>query len=328
MFEDLVRSMDDGVYVVYPEDFSTFELLDFMAPSFILAVKGDRYLVVFDPRSTTVSGFYTELSGEDDESLIEFFKGHLSQDVKVARKELEGEDPVESVKEDVQFYEEMGVKIIESNGESFVDQREFKKIVERFRMFNLISSFTKKIRYSFDNPMIAVSPGMAGMSFFTTLDTRFMIWLRNTTGIEGEKFRYAMIRIFNVVITKLARRFHYEKMNILPYEVMVIPTRSEEKLKRFFDMVEVVNNNVGDFLADNLARWVSEMTMSLDRSDILDSLKSREEFLDTIASIPDRKGVNHFKSRLVGLIESFSSQLEPMSKEVSTWMDRMLTEKA
>ncbi len=325
MFEDVVRSVEDGVYVVYPEDFSTFELLDFMAPSFVIAVKGDRYMVVFDPRSTTISGFYDELE-EEAGDMRKAFESILGRKVKVARKQIEEEDPVGSVKEDVQFYEEMGVKILEANGEPLVSRREFRKIVERFGIFNLISNFTKRIRYSFENPMIAVSPGMAGMSFFTTLDTRFMIWLRNATGIEGDKFRYAMIRIFNVVVTKLARKYHYEKMNILPYEIMIIPSRSEEKLRNFFKTVEIINDNIGDFLADNFARWVSEMNVSFDRSDILESLKSKEEFLDAIASIPDRKGVNHFKNRLVTVIDSFAGQLEPMTKEVTLWVENLLSE--
>ena len=324
MFEEIGKFNVRGVYVVHSSLFDAFELMNLMAPSFTVGIDEDKYVVAFDPRSTTVSGFFEEAEGEIADYLRKVFGDLLGMEVSVSKKSDEFvEDPIGEVSEDVEFYEGMGVVIIEKNGKVYMKKREISKTIDKFRIFTTVSEYSRKQRYSPEEVFLSVSPGMAGMSIFLTLDTRFMIWLKNETNVEGDRFRYSLIRAFNVVVTKLTRKFKYERMPMLPYEIMVIITRNLENLKRFLQSVDLINDKIKPFISEKFPEWTEGMK-SYERLDILENLKSKEEFLDSIAAIPDRKGVRVFKEKLMSLIDSFDSQLHAITRDLGNWIDELL----
>ena len=318
MFEDLVNLLGKGVYKVFSSDFEEFELIDVMAPSFLMGKEGSEYVVVFDPRSVMAGGFYEE---DDDPDVKEYFKRILDEDVKVL---VNREGSIEYLKEDVNFYQEMGTMIIEDSNKK-INESEMKKIVDRFKMFKMIAYKTREDRFSIDPNMISISPGMAGLSLFFTLDTKFMIWLRNETGLEGEKFKFSLIRIFNVVAANLARCFGYERMMILPYESLVVLNRDVEKLKRFLSTLDVVNREVREFLAENFRGMVSGVKGTT-VYEIADIFKSKDAFFEYLAALPDKKAFEHFKEKLLSSIESFSSGLGSLSDKVQKWIEERLKE--
>ena len=324
MFEGLREFNDRGVYVVHSSLFDAFELMNLMAPSFVVGVDGRDYVVAFDPRSTTVSGFFEEAKGEVADYLKKVFGELLEMEVSVSKKSEEFvEDPLREVSEDVEFYEGMGVVVIESSDTSPMKKRELSKTIDKFRIFTTVSDYSRKQRYSPEEVFLSLSPGMAGMSIFLTLDTRFMIWLKNETKVEGDRFRYALIRSFNVVVTRLTKRFKYENMPMLPYEIMIIVTRNLERLKKFLKAVDEINANVKPFLKDRFPVWTSQMK-TFQSEGYFDFLKSKEEFLDSIAAIPDKKGVESLKNRLNTLIDEFAGQLTVITKELGGWVDEIL----
>ena len=322
MFEEIARFNGKGIYVVHSSLFDTFELMNLMAPSFVIGVNKEDYLVVFDPRSATVIGFVEEANDDIGEFLKEKFEKLLGLGIRVFKKSEDTEDPVAELERDVEFYGEMGVVVMEKNGK-FPEKNTLNKLVDRFKIFNMISEYTMKQRYTPEELFLSISPGTAGMSIFITMDTRFMIWIKNETNVEGERFRYSLIRAFNVTVARLARKFKYERMPILPYENMLIINRNIKKLKSFFDAVEGVNENVKDFLKEKLPKWAADIK-TFESESFFDFMKSREDFLDSIASIPDRKGVNALKSKLIGLIEKFSAQLEVITLEMEEWLEDFL----
>ncbi len=324
MFEGLGKFKGRGVYVVHSSLFDAFELMNLMAPSFVVGIEKGNYVVAFDPRSTTVSGFFEEAKGEVADYLKKVFGELLEMEVSVSKKSDEFvEDPLREVSEDVEFYEGMGVIVMESSDTPPMRKKEVSKIVDKFRIFTTVSDYSKKQRYSPEEMFLSVSPGMAGMSVFLTLDTRFMIWLKNETKVEGDRFRYALIRSFNVVVNKLTKRFKYESMPMLPYEIMVIVTRNLERLKKFLKAVDDINTNVKPFLKDRFPIWTSQMK-TFQSEGYFDFLKSKEEFLDSIAAIPDKKGVESLKNRLNTLIDEFAGQLAVITKELGEWLNEIL----
>ncbi len=321
MFEKLSECKERGVYIVFPASFESSELLDIMAPSFVVGVGNGNYIVTFDPRSVMTSGSFEE-SGGCKNVVLELFQDALGQGLKVSFRE--DEEAVERIREDVRFYQEMGVVIVEENGKE-IKTENFEKIKDRFKMFSMIAEKARQIRYSVEPGMLSVSPGMAGLSLFLTLDTKFMIWLKNETGLEGEKFKYALIRIFNVVVSRLSRHFKYEKMFILPYESLVVLTRDVERLGRFLKAVDLVNNGLRSYLLENFGEMIAKVK-GMSGSEIADIFKSKESFYDILAAMPDRKGFEHFKEKLVGAVESFNSQLQPIGEAVDKWLEKLLEE--
>ncbi len=320
MFEKLKEIGLKGVYVIHSADFDAIELMNLMAPSFIVAVEGGKYVVVFDPRSATVMGLIDNAPEEEAKKLREIFGDLVGMELKVGKKSDGG--GIEGVLEDVDFYEGMGVVVLETD-ERTAGKRHVGKAVDRFKIFTMISKYTRDQRYSPEELFLSISPGMAGMSVFVSVDTRFMVWLKNETAVEGDKFRYSLIRAFNVVVAKIVRKFNYERMSILPYETMVIINRNVEKLQRFLRVVDVVNEKIKPYLVENFPVWISKMK-SFEKADILESIKSKEEFFDSVAAIPDRRGVEMFKSRIISAIDNFDSQLAVITKELGKWMDGIL----
>ena len=319
MFESLIRSLKDGLYRIYPAKFERHEILDMMAPSFVIAKEGNEYLFIFDPRSVTSTGLYEDKEGKD---LEKYFKDLVEEPVKVAFSDEE--NIIESMKDDLSFYEEMGVSLLEDNKNKISEHR-FKKIVERFKIFSMIAEKTKNMRYSVDANIISISPGMAGMSLFVTLDTKFMIWLRNETAIEGIKFKYSLIRVFNVIVAKLSRHFKYERMSILPYESLLMLSRDVEKVKRLLKTIDIINERARDFFVENFPKLVLNIKEST-AYDLDDIIKSKETFLENLASLPDKKAFEHFKERVLNSMEEFCRQLDPISEIVGEWMDKLLEE--
>ena len=217
----------------------------------------------------------------------------------------------------------MGVTIIESDSHGPISERELSKIADKFKMFTLVSSYTKNQRYSPEEFFLSLSPGMSGMGAFLSVEARFMIWLKNQTNVDGERFRFSLIRSFNVVVSKLAGKFGYERMSILPYETMIILTRNVEKFKKFLKALDKLNDEIKPYLVKHFPIWADSMK-AFDTIDILDTIKSKEDFLDMIASIPTTRGVNILKSKISNSIDNFNRQLSVISKDLGKWMDDLL----
>jgi len=319
MLESLVKDLKDGVYRIYPAEFEEYEILDMMAPSFVIAKEGERYLFIFDPRSVTSTGFFEDV---EKEGLKKYFEDLLGESVKVGFSE--GESIIESMKDELSFYEEMGVSLLEDS-KSKIPKHRFEKVIERFKIFSMISKKSKGIRHSAEANIISISPGMAGLSLFVTLDSKFMIWLRNETAMEGSKLKYSLIRVFNVIVAKLSRYFKYERMSILPYESLLMLSRDVEKVKRFLRTIDVVNEKARDFFVDDFPKLIPDIKESA-AHDLDHIIKSKETFLENLASLPDRRAFEHFKERVLNSMEKFCCQLDPISKIVEEWMDKLLEE--
>ena len=326
MFEKLKDLKGKGIYIVYPNFFDSLELMNLMAPVFVVGVKKNGYIVIFDPRSTTVTGVFNKEDDDVSKELKEIFEKLLDMELNVEKKlEFEGEDydVIASIKDDVEFYEGMGVMVLESDEQKSISDREFSKVVDRFKIFTLVSNYTKNQRYSPEEFFLSLSPGMSGMGAFLSVEARFMIWLKNETKVEGEKFRYSLIRAFNVVVSKLAGKFGYERMSILPYETMIILTRNVKKFEKFLKALDVVNDEIKPYLVENFPMWTESMK-AFDTMDIMDSIKSKEDFLDMIASIPTTRGVNILKSKISTSIDNFNRQLAIISRELGKWVEDTL----
>lgn len=325
MFEKLKRLNGDGIYIIYSKSFDSFELMNLMVPVFVVGVRNGGYIIIFDPRSTTITGMFNKTDDEVSKELKETFENLLGMELSVEKKfAFDGDDSdvISSIKDDVDFYEGMGVMILESDGKS-MSKKEFSKIAEKFKIFTLVSSYTKNQRYSPEEFFLSLSPGMSGMGAFLSVEARFMIWLKNETNVDGERFRYSLIRAFNVVVSKLAGKFGYERMSILPYETMIILTRNVEKLKKFLKAIDILNEEVKPYLVEHFPIWADSMK-SFDTIDILDTIKSKEDFLDMIASIPTTRGVNILKSKISSSIDNFNRQLAVISRDLGKWMDDLL----
>ncbi len=317
MFESIVKNLKKGAYKIFPAEFDDYELIDVMAPSFIVGIFDEGYTVIFDPRSVIIGTSFTE---------------DVSDDVKKEFEELIGEDvnvrytpdySKDNLMDDVNFYQEMGTIVVESS-ERKVSDEDFKKILDRFKIFRMIAQKAKDYRYSIHPNMFSVSPGMAGLSVFITLDTKFMIWLKNETEIEGEKFKYGLIRAFNIVVAALARKFGYERMMILPYESLLILSRDVGKVERFLKTVDVVNEKIRDFLVENFGDMLSDVKRTV--YDMGDIFKSEDAFFEYLSALPDKKALSHFKERLVSSIEGFCYGLEKLSRSLQEWIEKLVEE--
>ncbi|GEM_PF-3887499 len=326
MFERLKNLKGEGIYIVYSKSFDSLELMNLMAPVFVVGIKKDGYIVIFDPRSTTITGVFNKEEDEISRELKDIFEKILGMELNVEKKlefDDEDSDVIASIKDDVDFYEGMGVMVLESDDDKPISEKEFSKVVDRFKIFTLVSEYTKNQRYSPEEFFLSLSPGMSGMGAFLSVEARFMIWIKNETKVEGEKFRYSLIRAFNVVVSKIAGKFGYERMSILPYETMIILTRNVNKFKRFLHVLDVVNEKIKPYLAEKFPVWAENMK-AFDTMDIIDTIKSKEDFLDMIASIPTTRGVNILKRKISNSIDNFNRQLSIISRELGKWVDDLL----
>ncbi len=325
MFEKLREIDEDGIFIVYPSEFDSIELMNLMAPSFVVGIKDGGYIVIFDPRSTTVSGMFETTNSPSLRRIEEMFRTLLHMDVSVEKKmSFENSTSIiDSIREDVEFYESMGVAVLETDSSEPLSEVEFSKVLDRFRIFAMVSSYTKNQRYSPEECFISLSPGVSGMSAFLSVETRFMIWLKNETKVEGEKFRYSLIRAFNVVVAKLTGKFGYERMSILPYETMIILTRDVEKFEKFLKVLDALNEKIKPYLVSKFPIWAEKMR-SFEKINIIDAVKSKEDFLDMIASIPNDRGVEILKSRISSSIEDFNNRLSMIGEELGKWMEDLL----
>ncbi|MCD6449651.1 MAG: hypothetical protein J7L34_04000 [Thermotogaceae bacterium] len=319
MLENLIKDLKDGLYRIYPAKFEVHEILDMMAPSFVIGKEGKEYLFIFDPRSVTSTGSCENI---ESKKLEEYFSKLVEEPMRVAFTK-EG-NIVESLEDELNFYEEMDVSLLEDNVNKISHER-FKKITERFKIFSMISEKTKDMRYSINANIISISPGVAGTSLIITLNTRFMIWLRNETTIEGAKFKYSLIRIFNVIVAKLSHYFKYERISIFPYESLILLPRNAKEVAKFLKAIDVINKKARSFFVENFPNLVRSIKEDMDY--VLDDIiKSKEAFLENLASLSDKKAFEYFKERIINSMEEFCRQLDPISKVVGEWMDKLLEE--
>ena len=322
MFEKLKEIKRECVILIFPAEFDSSELLDLMAPSILIGVEPGKYVVSFDPRSVMASGSFDEIDVEGLQDVLKNMENLFDMPLKIAVRA--DKDAVKTIFEEIRFYQEMGVYMVESD-EKLVSYSEFEKLKEKFKMFTMIAEKSKNSRYSLNPNMLSVSPGIAGLSMFLTLDTKFMIWLKNETAAEGEGFKYGLIRIFNLVASKLARHFEYERMQILPYESLIVLNRDVEKLSKFLKTLDVANTKLREFLKNSFKNLISKIKVA-GAVEIADIFKSKDTLFETIASLPDEKSFEHFKGKLIGSIEKFNASLEPIASAAEKLIEDLLKE--